>query len=454
MDQDSAIKHQIKEAIYTSSPKELQETLSSYHPSDVADVFLVVDEERREYMLMALNFHVIGGVLEYLEARVAARTLNKIDAEKAAHVLEAIEPDNAAHIVKYLSSTQRKHILSYVDERLAETLQTLSKYKRGTAGYLMTSQCVTLSKDATAKEALEILESSPKQPMTPLRLFVVDEKRFLDGVIDLNRLLAAEPDALIDDIMHPDAIAVDEHDSAIKAARTMQNYELRLLPVVNARHQLQGVVTLDDAATVLADKSAVAYLKTAGVTSINAAAGNVLKRVVLRLPWLLALWLLGLFGAWIVGRFFFVIDEAPIVALFMPFILAVASASGVQSLAITASGIERGVFTRMYARRRHVIKEIVIGVISAVFAALLSGLFVFLTLVIMGDTAQLSDMVIAVGIATGLAFIVATVIGTIIPMVLHQLKRDISYANKPLISALTDLMTILLYFSFLTLIVV
>lgn len=95
-------------------------------------------------------------------------------------------------------------------------------------------------------------------------LVVVDEDqgvRTVAGVITDRDIVTAviapglDPDTLtVGDVMSEPAVTVSEDASLIDLMRTMRDNGVRRVPVVGARQELLGVVTLDDALEVLAEE--------------------------------------------------------------------------------------------------------------------------------------------------------------------------------------------------------
>jgi magnesium transporter len=77
-------------------------------------------------------------------------------------------------------------------------------------------------------------------------LYVTDDAGSLKGVISLRDLILAKAQQAVADLMsdHPVTVAPDE--SLHEVATTAAKYNLLAVPVVDAKHQVLGIVTVDD----------------------------------------------------------------------------------------------------------------------------------------------------------------------------------------------------------------
>jgi len=104
----------------------------------------------------------------------------------------------------------------------------------------MTRPPVTITGEATVKQALEIVEEHKLR-----HLPVVDEREALVGIVSEKDLLRARCDDLIETVMTRDVITVTEYTALEEAACIMADHRISSLPVMrNAR--LVGIITETD----------------------------------------------------------------------------------------------------------------------------------------------------------------------------------------------------------------
>ena len=450
------LKQEIYEVIKESSPKEIQEKLKTYHPSDIAETFEMMDDEQLGFMLQSLNFHLLADIFEYLDSEDAAELMKRLSTQKGANVLETMEPDDAADVLQEMKEHAADQVLSAMHEENRDTLNTLSEYKEETAGAIMTTDFVILTKGMDVTEAMKVLVKSAKSTEGIQRLFVLDDKNFLEGVIELKALIQARAPKSIDEIMYSDVVSVHVDDSAEDVAKKIQNYGIYVMPVVNDKNQIQGVITMDDAADILDDATDEDYGKFAALSSDIVLNESVFKSAFHRLPWLILLLLLGLVISTIISRFETTIERVAVLVIFQPLILDMAGNTGTQSLAVTVRGISKDFFSLKGSAKRHLLKELRIGVLSGIAIGLFSMVTTFVFLTIAAPTMAIGgpiEVALTVGFSAAFALSFAAVFGAFFPLFLYKINVDPAVASGPFITTLNDVIGLVIYFSLAMLII-
>jgi magnesium transporter len=133
-------------------------------------------------------------------------------------------------------------------DRKLGNVERLLVYKDDSAGGLMTTDMVQVQPDWTVAETLEEIKLRSKSMRSLLYVYVVDGNGTFRGAVSLRRLLISEPAQLLSDLIpkdHPISVLQVE-DSIRDVVRTMTKYDLYTAAVVDAKHRLLGMVTIDD----------------------------------------------------------------------------------------------------------------------------------------------------------------------------------------------------------------
>jgi magnesium transporter len=95
-------------------------------------------------------------------------------------------------------------------------------------------------------EVGRLLRAGPDELVDGYAVAVVDAGQRLRGLIPFHELVRAEPEARVDDIMHPEPphVLSDEHMDEV--AELFDRFNLLSLPVVDADGLIEGIVTVDD----------------------------------------------------------------------------------------------------------------------------------------------------------------------------------------------------------------
>ena len=451
---DKSLHEQISTIIKQGSPKHLQDDLNAFHPSDIAEVFMMLSEAEKNFVLSYLNPHVLAEIFEHLDEDDAAHYLGELETQKAVFVLEDMNPDDAADILGEMKDKEVQDYLDVMNEESRDALSSLAVHKEDTAGAMMTTDYVELKKGIDVKDAMKDLIANAKSTEGIQRLFVVDDYDFLEGVIDLKKLIQARSPKIIDELMITDVITVKVTDKDEVAARLMKNYGIYLLPVVNERNQLQGVITMDDAADILDEATDEDYARFATISSEADINISVWKSALHRLPWLMMLLFLGLIISSIISRFENTLEKITVLMFFQPLILDMAGNTGTQSLAVTVRALSKDYFKDRSTRVRHVLKELRVGIFNGIAIGIVSFFTTFLFLSLMSINLNYGTPItiaLTVGSSAAIALSFASAFGAFFPLFLYHIKIDPAVASGPFITTLNDIIGLLIYFTIATL---
>jgi magnesium transporter len=122
---------------------------------------------------------------------------------------------------------------------------------RASAEALMKTKVPALRPDLAVAEAIKALHRLADQnggKIGPISyVYVTDEEGHLLGVFSLNDLISAHPGSLVQEFMKTRVISVKSNVDVQTVARTVAEYNLRAIPVVDDQNRLQGIITADDA---------------------------------------------------------------------------------------------------------------------------------------------------------------------------------------------------------------
>lgn len=235
----------------SQSAEQLIATYSDMLPADLASALMDLPEERMIEVAEELDDERLADVLEELPEEEQIEILQDLDDERAAEVLDLMQPDDAADLMQNLPGDRAEAILDLMDEEEADDIRRLMSFGEFTAGGLMTTEPVICAADATVAEAMALIRRKEVAPALAASIFVTlpphetTTGRYL-GMVHFQKLLRYPPHerlgALLDTDVEP--VTADTHISKIH--RTLANYNLVALPVVDKEHRLIGVLTVDD----------------------------------------------------------------------------------------------------------------------------------------------------------------------------------------------------------------
>lgn len=233
------------------SAEQLIATFSEMLPADLASALLDLPDERMLEVAEELDDERLADVLEELPEEEQIEIVQDLDDQRAAEVLDLMQPDDAADLMQNLPEDRAEAILELMDEEEAEDLRRLMQFDELTAGGLMTSEPVICSSDATVAEAMALVRRKEVAPALAASVFVTlpphetPTGRYL-GMVHFQRLLRYPPHERLGTILDTDVEPVSPETHISKIHRTLANYNLVALPVVDRENHLIGVVTVDD----------------------------------------------------------------------------------------------------------------------------------------------------------------------------------------------------------------
>jgi Mg/Co/Ni transporter MgtE len=193
----------------------------------------------------------LADVLEEMPESEQVQILAQLDDDRAADVLDQMQPDDAADLIAQLSDERGEHLLELMEPEEADDVRMLLSYAPDTAGGLMTTEPIIVSADATVAEGLALIRRHELAPAlgaavcVTLPPYEAPTGRFL-GIVHFQRMLRYPPHVRLGTLLDPSLEPVTADTSAAEVSRILASYNLVSVPVVDEKHRLVGVVTIDD----------------------------------------------------------------------------------------------------------------------------------------------------------------------------------------------------------------
>jgi magnesium transporter len=405
--------------------------LRSLPPEELADLLLGLDAHSLAQLVARFGQDEVAELLAELDSQDAARLLLKLSRAQAADVLEEMPPDDAADVLEELPPHQAETLLTEMEQDRARALKGLLAYPPGTAGSLMTPECIVVRPDLTAQEALAVIRRAAEDAETVHYVYVTDpDTQRLLGVLSLYKLVFSRPDTLVRDLMTRDVVKVRADAPQEEAARLVQRHDFVSLPVVDAEDRLLGIITVDDVLDVIREEFTEDYARLVGTDAEAMARRSPLEAARLRLPWLLVTLGVELCAGFVISRFDEVLTRVILLASFMPIISAISGNVGLQAAAIVVRGLDTGHVT-LKGWWAAVRKEAVTAAVLAVVVGSILG-----TIGVLWSGRPSFGLVI--GAAQMTAMLTAGLMGTLFPLVSKRLGFDPATTAGPFETAFQD----------------
>ena len=166
--------------------------------------------------------------------------------EEVVAVLARMEADDAVDLLGELDEERRQRIVELLPALQRRRVRALVGYDPATAGGLMSPDFICLYSTATKAEAIGRIRRSPAAADSLAWIYVMNQDRRLKAALSVVDLIRADDDAVLGDVavFLPPTLVTGADVEEI--ARVMTDYDLTVVPVIDDRQQVMGVVTVDD----------------------------------------------------------------------------------------------------------------------------------------------------------------------------------------------------------------
>jgi len=411
----------------------LTRALHALHPTSLALLWDSFDESEREMILGQLLPEYAAEFLTELGADERTAIFRSKDTAWIFDRLEELETDDIAEILRSLSPRDTDFILRKFDKTYTGKIKEILKYPEGSAGALMTSDFLAVSRSATVKSIVSQFQKlAKKDALEDLQFtFVVDRNNRFVGYIPLRKLILEKSTRKAHEIMQNAQVMIRPHEDQEAVAQIFKDYNLLSLPVVDSSGVLLGHITVDDVVDVLEEEATEDILRLGGVTQEQAHAQSLVQMARGRFPWLAINLGMQVLSAWIVTFFDQTLSKVIILAPLMTVISGQGGNATMQSITVVVRALALG---QINARNiaKVVAKEVGVASMNGILCGTLTATVVFAytgRIILAGCIlfAMFCDMVFA-----GL-------VGATLPLGLKALKIDPALASGPIATTFTDI---------------
>jgi len=433
----------VRRLLRRGAKSRLKKIVTKTHGADLSILFYSLPvKDQRAIFDMIDDVEKKGILFSELDEDIFIDLIEGIDPDEVVSVLEAMPNDDVADLLNQLPEETANGLLKRMEKEGSDEVEDLMRFEDDTAGGIMNTDFIALNQEITAKEAIEQIQKEFAEVEMPFYLYAVDEHEKLVGVCSLRQLVVVQPHTPLKTFMTTDVLSVQTHMDQEEVAKLVARYDILAVPVVNQANQLVGIVTVDDVIDIFREEATEDILKMAGVGEEFVETKSILKSTRIRLPWLFASCLGGIFAFYVIGRFEESLSKLTYLAAFIPVIMGMGGNIGTQSSTIVVRGLATG---RIQIRDLWAVvgKELTVGFILGLVYGLL-----------IGSVAQLQYSTLWLAVAVCLAVIcsmsVAALVGSCVPMLFARLNIDPAVATGPFVTTAIDIISVYFYFTIAT----
>ncbi|RFF29962.1 magnesium transporter [Wenzhouxiangella sediminis] len=428
------------EAVEAQDADQLNELLEPLHAADVADLIEQISQPERVALVELWGEGIGGEVLSELNESVREPLLEVLPPEVVAEAIRDLDSDDVVELVEDLEEEQQSRLLEALEIKDRIGVEGALSYPEYSAGRLMQRELVAVPEDWSVGQAIDFIrgEDEDDLPDQFYHVILVSPAMKPVGYVTLGRLLSSRRQVPLTEITEPSFRTVDVTEESSNVAYLFNHYHLISAPVVDENGRLAGMITIDDAMTVLDEEHEEDILRLAGVDEDSSLADTVWQTTRGRAVWLMVNLVTAIFASMVINLYAETIDQMVALAVLMPIVASMGGNAGTQTMTVAVRAIATRELTRRNAIRvswREItvgaINGLGFGVVMALVAALWFGV-------------PMLGAVIALAMA--LTLVAAALGGIVIPIALERFNIDPALASGPFVTTVTDVVG---FFAFL-----
>lgn len=417
-------------AVEAGDAPRLAALLEPLHAADIADLLEQIGPAERQDLLALWHGGIDGDVLSEIDESIREEIIGLLPPEVLAEAVRALDSDDVVDILEDLEAPQQGIILDALDRADRVAVEQALAYPEHSAGRLMQREVVTAPLHWTVGEAIDALRGAAHLPDQFYHVILVDPLMRPRAYVTLGRMLSARRETALGAITEDSFRTIPATTPEGDVAYAFNQYHLISCPVVDEAGRLVGVITIDDAMSVLDEEHEEDMLRLAGVDEDSSIADGVWATARRRMPWLGVNLVTANLSALVITQFEGTIAALVALAALMPIVASMGGNAGTQSLTVAVRALATRDLTGSNAWRV-VRREAAVGVLNGLAFAAVMGLVAW-----GGYGSAMLGAVI--GLAMVLNLLVAALAGVLIPLALSRIGADPALASGTFVTTLTD----------------
>jgi magnesium transporter len=427
----------ILDAVEAQNRQLLIDLMDPLHPADIADILEQISAADRRDFIELYGRELDGEILSEVDDGIREEVIALMRPEYLAEAVRDLESDDVVDLIEDLEEDAQEAILASLEDADRVVVEQSLSYPEFSAGRLMQREVVMGPGHWTVGQAIDFMRETEFLPEDFYHMVIVDPLLHPMGHVTLGKILGAPRAQKLLDLLEPGfrTFRVDESESDV--AYAFNQYHMISAPVVDEDDRLIGVITIDDAMTVLDEEHEEDILRLAGVGE-GTLSDRVYETVKQRLPWLAVNLMTAILASLVIAQFETTITALVALAVLMPIVASMGGNAGTQALTVAVRAIATRDLTGANVWRV-IRREVLVGLTNGLIFAVIMGA---VGVVWFGSPAL--GVVIAVSMVINL--VVAGLAGIGVPVVLERVGVDPALASGAFVTTVTDIIG---FFSFL-----
>ena len=431
----------------------IKEMLSEMNDVDIATMMAEMEPEDQVRIFRLLPKSSSADIFSYLDSDIQGNIVDAITNTELKFLMEDMFLDDAVDFLEEVPANVVTRVLAHTNSETRNLINKFLQYPENSAGSIMTIEMVSFPETYTVRQAIEHIRKNALDKETIYTCYCTDNKRKLVGTIPLRRLIVADENLLVKEIMFDDdqLIYVNTMDDQEEIAQIAKKYDLLSIPVVDKEGRLVGIITIDDIVDVIEEENTEDFEKMALLlpSEDNYMKTGVFSLFKNRIIWLLILMVSATFTGQIIENFEDKLAMIVGLTASIPMLMDTGGNCGNQVSTLVIRGLALGDI-RPKDYLLVLWKEIRVALLCGLTLATVNYGRMWLIKAVTHNTVETNTFLV-VCLAMMCAVIVAKAIGCTLPILAKLIHIDPALMAGPMITTIVDAVTLLIYFSFATL---
>ena len=402
----------------------LKQRMEEMNEFDVAEFLSGIQDNRMPMVFRLLSKETAADVFANFEPPDQERIINSMTDSELAGIIEELFVDDAVDMMEELPANVVKRVMRSATPQTRALINQYLHYPEDSAGSIMTAEFVDLKKYMSVRESFARIRRIGEDKETIYICFVISAHRKLEGIVTVK------------DLLHQESVS-----------EKFSDYDLMALPVVDTEGRLVGIVTVDDIIDVMEQETTEDFELMAAMTPSDKpySRSGIIEIWKNRIPWLMFLMLSATFTSMILTHFESRLAVQAALIAFIPTLMGTGGNSGAQSSTAVIRSLSLGDSEPKDALKV-MWKELRVAFLCGLTLAAVN--FVKMLVLdgrIMHNEAITVSVALTVSLAILFIVIFAKVVGSMLPIGAEKIGVDPAVMANPLISTVTDTVSLLIY---------
>ena len=421
----------------------LRDVMETLPAPDLAAVFEDLPAEKLPVLFRLCPKDLAADVFAELTPATQQQLIDGLTDTELKAVVDELFVDDATDLVEEMPANVVKRILAQAEPATRRMINELLKYPEDSAGGVMTTELMALRPDMTVAQAMDTIRENGFDKETINNCYVTDSSRRLVGVVSLRALvLAKNTEEPIKDLMDSNVVSVSTTTDQEDVSKLFEKYGFLAIPVVDAENRLVGIVTIDDAISILQDEASedIAKMNAIGPSDKPYFKQSMWDLYKSRAPWLLFLMISATCSSLVIRGYENALAAVTVLTAYIPMLTDAGGNAGSQSTSTIIRGMAVGDI-QPHDLPRILWRESRVALLCGGTLAVCN----FAKMLLFDRIAAPVALVVCLTLICTL--LLSQIIGGILPVAAEKLHVDPAVMASPLITTIVDTTTLLVYFN-------